>query len=115
MNATTIEALSGTALEFEFCRTLGKDVFGVPEGSFVVRENGLLLIFESETNPVTHASFSDGDTLYPLDVACGLNATLVAKDGLVTCEIGRVTATGNSYSEAAMRAIITHARTSDKG
>lgn len=104
-----IERLDGVALEYEFCRAMGKEVFGRHGGSFVVRgSDGSLGLFEAEDDPVSRLSLCDSDVLYPLDVARKLDASFVAIGGVVTCRIGKVEAEGNSYSEAAMRAVVAY-------
>lgn len=110
MSHKGIESLSGCALEYEFCKAVGMEVFGIPGGPFALRTDQSLLLFNTDCDGVSNMSFTSSDALYPFEVALELNASFVAEDGVVSCRIGKTTATGLSYSEAAMRAITAHAK-----
>ena len=101
------EALSGTQLEYFFLEACNFELSGVAEGPFAAHCGGdALLLFGADDSNISHLSFYDEDAHFPLKVALKHAASFSVESGVVTCRIGDVTSTGQTYVEAAMRALI---------
>lgn len=103
------DALTGVQLEYVFARAAGFDVIGTERGPFALHaeDENSIVIFGSHTS-IRLGSFDRSDAEVPLDMAQALGATLRVCDGRVICEIGPIVASGSSYLEATLRALVAH-------
>lgn len=103
------DALTGVRLEYVFARAAGFEVIGTERGPFALHseDENSIVIFGS--NPSTrHGSFERTDAEVPFGMAKELGATFRVSKGLVICEIGPIAASGSSYLEATLRALVAH-------
>jgi hypothetical protein len=105
----------GPRLEYLFAKAAGFEMFGEEGGPFALRdkENEQIAVFGG--SPPVHASFTGNFANVPLKMAQKLGASLTAVGDLVVCEIGTIRKVGDTYSEAAMRAVIAHLAGDKKG
>jgi hypothetical protein len=108
MDELQIPALSGHELEHAFLSAINVPLLGLSEGPFAAYdfENKKLLVFGAVHGSVEATSFDDDYSLMPLELAKRNGASFHVDGELVFCEMGSVRASGRSYSEAAMRALV---------
>lgn len=108
MNEAPPPALSGPELEHAFLRAMNVQLLGLSQGPFAAYDirNRKLLVFGSSDGCVEATSLVDHYALMPLEIAKRNGASFHVDGELVYCEIGSVRASGKSYSEAAMRALV---------
>lgn len=102
-------SLYGLELEHAFLSAIGVQLLGSPGGPFAafnVQENKLL-VFGMKQDSIEMKSLDDDFALMPLDWAKRNEASFCVENGQVICRIGKVKSFGRSYSEAAMRALVT--------
>lgn len=101
--------LSGSDLAHEFIKmTTTAPMISPAPGFFAVSTIGTkeLIVFGAERGAVRHLSFDDDVALFPMEIAQKRNASFSVKGEVVTCNLAGTTATGSSYVEAAMRALL---------
>ena len=108
MDEPQATTLSGSELEHAFLRAINVQLLGSSEGPFAAYDfqNKKLLVFGAAHGSVEETSFDDDYSLMPLEIAKRNRASFHVDGELVFCEIGCVRASGRSYSEAAMRALV---------
>lgn len=105
-NSVTAE-LTGTPLELAYVKSRGAAHLKCAANSFVMfdRQTEKLTIFGTPQE-LAPGSFLDEQASYVLDDAQSHGAAFAVKDGRCSCHIGTVYAEGDSYVEAALRALI---------
>lgn len=102
-------ALTGVQLEYLFARAAGFEVIGTEHGPFALHaeDENSIVIFGTQSS-ARLGSFNRIDSEVPLGMAQQLGATLRVSGGRAICEIGSTVASGSSYLEAVLRALIAH-------
>ena len=104
------KTLSGSKLEYFFLAACDVALFGVSEGPFALRssEDNSLILFGADDSNTSHASYEDGFASLIFEVALKHAAKFSVTAGEAVCEIVQagIIASGKSYAEAAMRALI---------
>lgn len=105
-NSVTAE-LTGTPLELAYVKSRGAAHLKCASNSFVMfdRQTEKLTIFGTPPE-LAPGSFLDEQASYVLEDAQKHGAAFAVKDGRCSCHIGTVYAEGDSYIEAALRALI---------
>lgn len=108
MNDTDVDELSGAELAHKYLVTYGLATLGNPKGPFAFYQqskNALRVVGGSQEH-VEFGSFETDLAYVPLQEAKRLGASFSVVNSEVVCCIGSVTASGSTYSEAAMRATV---------
>ena len=102
-------SLNGAALELAYVKSRGVAHLKCAPDSFVLFDGKAekLTIF-GELPDLTPGSFFDEQASYVLQDAQKHGAAFSVKDGRCSCDIGTVHAEGDSYVEAALRALIAY-------
>lgn len=103
-----ISGLSGAGLEYLFYQACGLQVLGRPEGPFALYADGSLYLTNPDKKEILTMDSGGEDNLMPLVVARMFGAKFTCEWPEVTCTFGNASASGNSLSEAAMRAYVKH-------
>lgn len=102
---------SGAHLEYLFANAAGFELLGSAGGQFALQweDEGVkrIAVFGGQLPP-THSSFTSDYAHVPLQLAQELGAAFSVDKGTVVCEVGSIRSTGESYAEAAMRALVAH-------
>ena len=108
MNELQASSLSGSELEHAYLSAINVQLLGLSEGPFAAYDiqNNKLLVFGSTHGSVEVTSLDDHYSLMPLETAKRYGASFHVDGDTVFCEIGNLRASGRSYSEAAMRALV---------
>lgn len=103
------DGLTGVQLEYLFARAAGFEVIGSERGPFALHseDENRIVIFGAQLS-ARLGSFNRSDADVPLDMAQELGATLRISGARAICEIGPTVASGSSYLEAVMRALVAH-------
>jgi hypothetical protein len=104
------EQLTTLELLYQFCKEVGDDVVGNPKSVFAAYAPGTetLQIFAADESSFKIVPYRTITMLEALDFVQEEQASFSVKASQVTCQIGAIQATGNSYPEAALRALVKH-------
>ena len=108
MTEDEILKLDGVDLEFAFAKACEFKLAGSCTGPFgLFDKNGdELIIFGADQQSVIHASFSSNFASVVLEQGQKRNAVLASNGAYVDCKIEDAEASGSSYTQALMRAIV---------
>lgn len=100
--------LSGVELELEYVKSRGLAYLRCGEHNFAMfnRSTNELTIFGSEIE-LAASSFHDNQAAEVFRDAQALEATFTTQNGKCKCSIGDVESEGDTYVEAALRALVT--------
>lgn len=98
--------LTGIRLEYLCARLLDCDMIGTEGGPFAIfMEDESIAVF-GDPKRVAYKSFTKEAASDVLEMAKALHASFRAIDGVIECQIENIKASGASYIEAAMQAIV---------
>lgn len=106
------EKLSGMDLVHAIYSEEGWHLVGSPTAGFayfVSTSNTLVVVSENARN-VNHVSLNSVLTTHAMEVAQDLGASFVVHGAQVICNMRGVSQAGNSYGEAALRAMLAYSR-----
>lgn len=85
-------------------------MLGAPKGPFAIADTRqrTLSILGGTPKKVFHSSFESDMSYAPLNAAQEYGATFRVEHGQVICKVCNAIASGRTYPEAAMRALIQH-------
>lgn len=111
MPITCSTDLSETELEYAFLNAMGFSVIGSRDGPFALYdqlEKSIVVFGADKPESIRQKSFDADLSQLPFEYAKSLGATFTVEGDLVYCHIDEVKSSGNSYCQAAMRALISH-------
>jgi hypothetical protein len=106
------EKLEGLELFYQLFKEDGDEMVGNPSGVFAAynRDQGKLIVFAEDDAEVGKFLHRTHGLLVALDYARQNNAAFSVVGAQVFCEMGKVSAMGASYGEAALRALLKYLR-----
>jgi len=106
------EELGTLELFYQFFKEDGDEMAGNPSSVFAAfnREQGKLMVFAENSSDVEVFSHRSRGVLVALDWVQENNASFSVDGTQVLCEMGKVSAKGASYGEAALRALLKYQR-----
>jgi hypothetical protein len=110
MTALESEPLSGLPLAHALLQAMGYEVFGNATGPFVFSLDHMqsLCVYGATSQNVIWENLDTQFELFCMKKAQSSGASFIVHGEEVICSIGGVSASGSSYGEAAMRALVNH-------
>ncbi|MGC8209536.1 hypothetical protein [Ralstonia pseudosolanacearum] len=107
LGTVDIEAAPLLKVLYELCKAEGADVVGDPERAFAHFDSGqgILHVYSKASECLSVAHHGTLTTLGALEYAQAEGASFTVFENKVTCVLKNVTAQGQTYGDAALRAI----------
>ena len=104
--------LSGMQLAYAWQEARGGELLGSPTSGFAFYSNEMdtLVIVSEDQKKIMHATLEDWIGFVAMDIAKDRQATFIAHGDAVICSIHGFSESGDSYGEAAMRALLAQQR-----
>ena len=108
MKNMSVQDLSGVELAYAFAKAAKFEVLGSPGGPFALLSDDkrTIFVFGGTSDSIKLSSFEGNVADMAMQTAMDLGANLNVENRVAKCCIGQQCATGESYVQALMRAVI---------